>query len=77
MGLLYLCLAIPGLVKEIRDNKALVDIGGVLREVDTSLLERVEPGDYVIVHVGYAIQILSKEEALDSLELWKELLETI
>lgn len=64
-------------MKEIRDNKALVDIGGVLREVDTSLLERVEPGDYVIVHVGYAIQILSKEEALDSLELWKELLETI
>ncbi len=75
--MLYLCLAIPGLVLELRDDTALVDIGGVKREVDVSLLEKVEPGDYVIIHVGYAIQILSREEALESLKLWEELLETI
>ncbi len=73
--LITVCLAIPGEVKEIEGEYALVDYGGARSRVNISLLESVSVGDYVIVHVGYALQKMSKEEAEKSLELWKELLE--
>ncbi len=69
-----MCLAIPGKVIGIKENKALIDYGGVTRETDTSLIENIEIGDYVIVHVGFAIQKLSKEDALEAIKLWEELL---
>ncbi|NOZ58142.1 MAG: HypC/HybG/HupF family hydrogenase formation chaperone [Euryarchaeota archaeon] len=72
-----MCLAIPGVVREIRGSLAVVDYGGVAKEVDISLLEEVEVGDYVIVHVGYAISKLSEEEAKRSIETWKEALERL
>lgn len=69
-----MCLAIPGKVVEIRGDKALVDFGGVRREVMLTLLEReVKPGEYVLVHTGYAIQVLDKEEAEGTLRLWREI----
>lgn len=72
-----MCLAIPGKVLEISGSKAKVDFGGgVTREVNVSLLEKVEVGDYVIVHAGFAIQILDSEEAEKTLKLWDELLKT-
>lgn len=70
-----MCLAIPGKVIGIKENKALIDYGGVTRETDTSLIENLEIGDYVIVHVGFAIQKLNKKEAEESLRYWKEILE--
>ena len=48
--------------------------GGILREVDISLVD-VKVGEYVLVHAGYAIQVLSQEEAEETLRLWRELLE--
>lgn len=70
-----MCLAIPAKVVKIQDGKAQVDFGeGVLREVDISLVE-VKVGEYVLVHAGYAIQVLSREEAQETLRLWRELLE--
>ncbi|MEM4582045.1 MAG: HypC/HybG/HupF family hydrogenase formation chaperone, partial [Candidatus Korarchaeum sp.] len=48
------CLGIPGRIVELRGSKALVDFGGVLKEVDASL-EDVSLGDYVLVHVGMVI----------------------
>ncbi len=69
-----MCLAIPGRVVEKRGELARVDFGdGTLREVDVSLVE-VEVGQYVIVHAGFAIQVLDEEEARESLRLWQELL---
>lgn len=69
-----MCLAIPGRVVEKRGELARVDFGdGTLREVDISLVE-VEVGQYVIVHAGFAIQVLDEEEARESLRLWQELL---
>ncbi len=70
-----MCLAIPAKVVSIQGNVAKVDFGGgITREVDVSLVD-VKPDDYVLVHAGYAIQVLSKEEAEETLRLWSEILE--
>jgi hydrogenase assembly chaperone HypC/HupF len=68
------CLAIPGKVVEIKRNLAKVDFGGVMREVDLSLVD-INVGDYVLVHAGFAIETIDEEEAERSLDLWRELLE--
>ncbi|MGB9683747.1 MAG: HypC/HybG/HupF family hydrogenase formation chaperone [Candidatus Bathyarchaeales archaeon] len=73
--MMAMCLAIPAKVMKIQDGKAQVDFGeGVLREVDVTLVN-VKIGDYVLVHAGYAIQVLSREEAEETLRLWSEILE--
>ena len=69
-----MCLAIPAQVVSIDGNTAIVDFGGVKRTVSVALLEKISPGDYVIVHTGYAIQKMDRKEAEESLELWAEVL---
>ena len=69
-----MCLAIPGEVVEILDDKiAMVDYGGTRREVDITFV-KPEIGEWVIVHAGFALQILDKEEAQETLALWDEAL---
>jgi hydrogenase expression/formation protein HypC len=69
-----MCLAIPALVKSVQGDKAQVDFGqGVLREVNVALVE-AKVGDYVLVHAGYAIQKLDQKDALETLDLWREVL---
>ena len=69
-----MCLAIPAEVVELRDNdEALVDLGGVRRTVSLALVDGVAVGDYVIVHVGYALNRLDLEEARKTLALFGEL----
>jgi hydrogenase expression/formation protein HypC len=69
-----MCLAIPALVKSVQGDKAQVDFGqGVLREVNVTLVE-AKVGDYVLVHAGYAIQKLDQKDALETLDLWREVL---
>lgn len=71
-----MCLAIPAKVLKINGEMAQVDFGeGVLRETNVSLVNACA-GDYVLVHAGYAIQVLSEKDALETLNLWNELLET-
>jgi hydrogenase expression/formation protein HypC len=73
-----MCLAIPGKVVEVRGDKAVVDFGGVRREVVLALLdEEVGPGSYVLVHTGYAIQVLDQKEAEETLKLWREIAKTM
>ena len=73
--LIEVCLAIPAEVKEIKGNLAKVDFGGgVLREVDISLVD-AQVGEYVLVHVGYAIQVIDRKAAQETLQLWKEILQ--
>ena len=56
-------------------SKASVDFGqGVLREVNVTLVE-AKVGDYVLVHAGYAIQIIEEKEALETISLWNSILE--
>ena len=70
-----MCLAIPAKVISIQEDKAKVDFGeGVLREVNVALVN-VKVGEYVLVHAGYAIQVLSEEEALETIRLWNEILQ--
>lgn len=71
-----MCLAIPALVTRLDGGKAQVDFGeGVLRDVNMTLVD-AKVGDYVLVHAGYAIQTVDKEDALETLALWKEILAT-
>ncbi len=68
-----MCLAIPARVVEIQENdQAIVDLGGVRKDVSLALVEGVEVGDYVIVHVGYALTRLDPEEAEKTLALMAE-----
>jgi hydrogenase expression/formation protein HypC len=70
-----MCLAIPAKVVDITGDCAKVDFGeGVLREVNVMLVDATV-GNYVLVHAGYAIQVLSEEEALETLRLWNEILD--
>ena len=71
-----MCLAIPARVAEILENdQAIVELGGVRKEISLTLVDGVEEGDYVIVHVGYAINRLDPEEAEKTLQLFAELAE--
>ncbi len=66
-----MCLAIPAKVVELRDgDQAVIDLGGVRKEISLALVDDVWPGDYVIVHVGYALQKLDPAEAERTLELF-------
>ncbi|MBI5786447.1 MAG: HypC/HybG/HupF family hydrogenase formation chaperone [Rhodocyclales bacterium] len=69
-----MCLAIPARVAEILDgDQAVVDLGGVRKDVSLALVDGVQVGDYVIVHVGYALSKLDPEEALRTLALFAEM----
>ncbi|KAA0258432.1 HypC/HybG/HupF family hydrogenase formation chaperone [Deferribacter autotrophicus] len=64
-----MCLGLPGKVIEIKEFSAIVDIAGTKREVSTMMLaENVEVGDYVMVHVGFAIAKMDPEEAEETLK---------
>ncbi|WP_405231931.1 MULTISPECIES: HypC/HybG/HupF family hydrogenase formation chaperone [Lentisalinibacter] len=71
-----MCLAVPMQIKSMDEFTARCEAKGVEREVSLFMLrdESVEPGDYVLVHVGYAIQKVTEEEAASSWELFDQVL---
>jgi hydrogenase expression/formation protein HypC len=70
-----MCVAVPAEVLEIDGSMATIDYGGVKRQANIDFLEDVKVGDYVVVHVGFAIQKLDREDAQETLKLWKKILE--
>ena len=74
-----MCLSIPSKVVEILpDNYAIVDTMGVKRKVSLDLMpEPVEIGDYVLIHVGYAMTKMSEEDALESIKVYEEIIKHI
>ena len=70
-----MCLSIPSKVVEIDENNmATVDTMGVKRQVTLDLIdEKVEVGDYVLIHVGFAMNKISKEEAIESIRIYEEI----
>jgi hydrogenase expression/formation protein HypC len=69
-----MCLAIPVRVVELlAGDMALVDVGGVRKDISLALVDGIAIGDYVILHVGYAIQKLDPEEAAKTLALFAEM----
>ena len=69
-----MCLAIPVKVVEMLEgDQATVDVGGVRKAISLALVDGIAVGDYVIVHVGYALNRLDPEEAQKTLALFDEL----
>ena len=71
-----MCLAIPGQIVEITDvenSLARVEIVGVRRTVNIGLLDGVEPGDWVLIHVGFALSRVDEEEALATRRLLEQM----
>lgn len=71
-----MCLAVPMKVKEINGFNCVCEARGIEREVSLFMLqdEALEPGDHILVHVGYAIQKVSEDEAADTWQLFDEIL---
>jgi hydrogenase expression/formation protein HypC len=70
------CLAVPGRILDVVDvanHLAKVDIAGVQRNVNVGLLDAVGPGDWVLVHVGFAISQVDEEEALATRRLLEQM----
>ncbi len=59
-------------VKEIDGDSAVVEAGGIRKNIRLDLLENVEPGDYVLIHTGYAIEKIDRKEAEETLDLIKK-----
>ncbi len=73
-----MCLGIPTKIVEIVDNETAVgEVGGVRREISLLLTPDAKVGDYVIVHAGFAIQILDRTEAEDTLAIFAEMAEKV
>ncbi len=72
-----MCLAVPGKIVDIKEvdglQMAKVDFGGVFREACLEYVPEAKTGDYCVIHVGFAISLLSEEEALETLELLKQI----
>jgi hydrogenase expression/formation protein HypC len=69
-----MCLAIPAqLIELLPGDQAVVNLGGIRKEISIALVDGVRPGDYVIVHVGHAIGVLDPEEARRTLALFAQL----
>jgi len=70
-----MCLAIPVLIKSIDDKEAEAEIGGITRRISLRLTPEAKVGDYVLVHTGYAINVLDQEQAEETLALLREIAE--
>ncbi len=68
-----MCLAVPAKILSIDGKCALIDFGGVKKEVSISLVPDIKIGEFVLVHAGYAIEKFREDEALETLRMIKEL----
>ena len=64
-----MCLAFPGKIISINKNSAMVDFNGIKKEINISLTPDVKKNDYVVVHTGFAIQKMGKQDAKEALKL--------
>lgn len=70
-----MCLAVPALIVEKSGKVAKASIGGVVREISLEIIDReADVGDYVLLHAGFAIHKIEKEEAEETLRLMREVL---
>ncbi len=70
-----MCLAIPALIRSIEDKEAEAEIGGITRRISLWLTPEAKVGDYVLVHTGYAINVLDQEQAEETLSLLRQIAE--
>lgn len=76
-----MCLGVPGKIVEIYESLGLrmckVDFGGVIREACLETLPEAQVGQYTIIHAGFALNLLSEEEANETLSLLREMAELV
>lgn len=72
-----MCLAIPGKIIELNkeEHSAVVDFDGIKQKVIVAMVPNPEVGKYVIIHAGYAIEIMEEEDAMEAIDQWKEIAE--
>lgn len=70
-----MCVAVPAKIISLENNMAEVEMAGVQRTIGLDLLPQAKIGDYVLVHAGFAIQLVDEEEALKTLELFREIMD--
>jgi hydrogenase expression/formation protein HypC len=70
-----MCLAVPMRVVSKSDQTGVAEMGGVKKHISFVMCPEVEVDDYVIVHAGYAIQILDEQEAQERLKLFREMVD--
>jgi hydrogenase expression/formation protein HypC len=74
-----MCLGVPGRIVEVYDKAGLkmakVDFGGIYREACLDYVPEAKPGDYCIIHVGFALSLLSESEAQETLDLLQQITE--
>jgi len=68
-----MCLGVPAKILKTGDGTAVVELGGVRREISVMLIDDASVGEWVIVHAGFAIEKLSEEEAAVTLALFREI----
>jgi hydrogenase expression/formation protein HypC len=68
-----MCLAVPALIKSIDGHEAEVELGGVSRRASLVLTPEAKVGDYVLLHAGYAINIVDQSEAAETLNMLREM----
>jgi hydrogenase expression/formation protein HypC len=72
-----MCLAVPGKVVELYEKGGLkmakVDFGGIFREACLDYVPEAKVGDYCVIHVGFALSLLNEEEAMETLDLLKQI----
>lgn len=68
-----MCVAIPARILSIADFTARVEIGGIERTASLRLTPEAKPGDYVLIHAGFAIHVIDEQEARETLKLFREI----
>lgn len=68
-----MCLSIPAKIVSVDGDNALVSAGGAIFKAGIHMLEDVKPGDFILLHAGFAIQKISEEDALTTIRLLEEL----
>jgi len=68
-----MCLAIPGKIEEVKGNQARINFSGTVRDAAIDLIPDARPGEYVLVHAGFAIQRIDEKEALETLKLFEQM----
>jgi hydrogenase expression/formation protein HypC len=68
-----MCLSVPAKILSVEGNTAKASVGGAIVDTSLHLVDDVQPGDYVLIHTGFALQKISEEEALETIRLIKEI----
>lgn len=70
-----MCLAIPGKIVSIDGDQANIDFGGAMKTANVAMVE-ADVGKWAVVHAGFAIEIMDEEEALETIKLWNDFIDS-